>query len=87
MVASRLFALLYMQDVTSSLTLSSSSDLALCCQVETKLADGDVTGEMHLASSSETLAPLDNMALSALQSKHPSSPSDLEFTEPSDGFL
>jgi len=52
--------------------------------VEAKLADGDVTGAVHLASSNGTLAPFDDETLSALQPKHPPSLPDLEFPEPPD---
>jgi len=54
--------------------------------VEAKLADGDVTGAVRLASSNDTLAPFDGKTLSGLWSKHPPSPPDLEFSEQLDDF-
>ena len=52
--------------------------------MEAKLSDGDGTGTVRLASFNDTLAPFDDETLSGLQSKHPSSPPDLEFPEPPD---
>jgi len=52
--------------------------------VEAKLADGDVSGAVHLASSNDALAPFDDETLSGLQSKNPPSPPDLEFPQQPD---
>ena len=65
------FPLLYNQHSPSSSSPSLTSDLALRRQVEAKLADGDVTGAVCLASSNDTLAPFDGETLSGLWSKHP----------------
>ena len=78
------FPLLYNQHSPSSSTPSLTSDLALRRQVEAKLADGDVTGAVRLASSNDTLAPFDGETLSGLWSKHPPSPLDLKFPEQPD---
>ena len=78
------FPLLYNQHSLSSSTPSLTCDLALCHRVEAKLADGDVTGAVRLASSNDTLAPFDGETLSGLRSKHPPSPPDLEFPEQPD---
>ena len=46
-------------------------------RVETKLADGDVSGAVRILSSDSSLAPLDTESLNALHSKHPPAPHDL----------
>jgi len=73
-----------MQDIPSGSIPSSSGDAVLHRQVEAKLANGDVTGEVRLASSNDTSAPFDDETSSTLQSKHPLSPPDLHFPEPPD---
>jgi len=65
------FPLLYNQHSPSGSAPSLTSDLALRCQVEAKLADGDVTGAVRLTSSNDTLAPFDGETLSGLWYKHP----------------
>ena len=75
------FPLLYNQRSPTRPDPSSSNDST---RVEAKLSDGDVSGAVHLASSNDTLASFDDETLSGLQSKHPSSPPDLEFPEPPD---
>ena len=60
------FPLLYNQHSPSSSTPSLTSDLALRRRVEAKLADGDVTGVVRLASFNDTLAPFDGEILSGL---------------------
>ena len=52
--------------------------------MEAELSDGDVTGAVCLTSSNDNLVPFDDETLSGLQSKHPSSPPDVEFLEPPD---
>jgi len=77
------FPLLYNKCSPSSSNVSLTTDLALRRRVEAKLADGDVSGAVRLATSNDALAPFDE-TLSGLQSKHPPTPPDLDFPEQPD---
>ena len=46
--------------------------------IETKIADGDITGAVRILSSNTTLAPFNEEVAEALQSKHPPTPCDLQ---------
>ena len=46
--------------------------------VETKIADGDITGAVRILSSDTTLAPFNEEVAEALRSKHPPAPCDLQ---------
>ena len=46
--------------------------------IETKIADGDITGAVRILSSDTALAPFNEEVAEALRSKHPPAPCDLQ---------
>ena len=52
-------------------TRSDDLDAQLAARVFTKLEEGDFKGAVRLASSEDTLAPLNEATLEALKKKHP----------------
>lgn len=51
-------------------------------RIESKVADGDIQGEVRLLSSEDSIAPVNSDTLCKLQEKHPSPSRILDFPDP-----
>lgn len=66
---------------------TKSTNDATAKKVEAKLADGDIRGAIRLACSDDTIAPNDDITLSALLTKHPPHPQPTNFPSPPEDLL